>query len=91
MQDHFFLFMLVLAAVAIISFTYAIWKGHNDEQILRNIIQNSPIPTFVLSKEHKILYWNKALEGLSGIKAEKVMYTDNQWKAFYKTPPLLSV
>lgn len=86
MQDHFLLFMLFLAAVAIASFAYAIWRGRNDEQILRSIIQNSPIPTFVLSTDHKILYWNKALEGLSGIKAEKVMNTDRQWKAFYKSP-----
>lgn len=86
MQDHFLLFMLFLAAVAIISFTYAIWRGHNDEQILRSIIQNSPIPTFVISKEHKILYWNKAMEGLSDIKAEKVINTNEQWKAFYKSP-----
>ena len=86
MQNHFLLFMMFLAAVAIVSFTYAIWRGRNDEQILRSIIENSPIPTFVISTDHKILYWNKALEGLSGIKAEKVMNTDRQWMAFYKSP-----
>jgi len=86
MQNHFLLFMMVLAAVAIVSFTYAIWRGRNDEQILRSIIQNSPIPTFVISTDHKILYWNKALEGLSGIKAAEVMNTDRQWMAFYKSP-----
>jgi len=62
------------------------WRGRNDEQILRSIIENSPIPTFVLSARHKIIYWNKALEGLSGIKAEEVMNTDRQWMAFYKSP-----
>ena len=75
MQNHFLLFMMFLAAVAIVSFIYAMWRGRNDEQILRSIIENSPIPTFVISTDHKILYWNKALESLSGIKAESVMHT----------------
>jgi signal transduction histidine kinase len=85
-QDHFLLFILFLAATAIVSFAYAIWRGHNDEQILRSIIQSSPIPTFVISTDHKILYWNKALEGLSGIKADQVIGTDQQWRAFYSSP-----
>lgn len=83
MQGHVILFVIFLSATAIISFSYAIWRGRNDEQILRSIIQSSPIPTFVISKEHKILYWNKALEGLSGIKASEMIGTDQQWRAFY--------
>ena len=86
MQDHFLLFILILAATAIVSFIYAIWRGRNDEQILRSIIQSSPIPTFVISTDHKILYWNKAMEVLSGIKAERVIGKDEQWRAFYKSP-----
>jgi signal transduction histidine kinase len=83
MQDHFLLFIFFLSATAIISFAYAIWRGHNDQQILRSIIQSSPIPTFVISTDHKILHWNKALEGLSGIKAKQVIGTNQQWRAFY--------
>ena len=86
MQVHFLLFILLLAATAIVSFAYAIWRGRNDEQILRSIIQSSPIPTFVLSTDHKILHWNKALEGLSGIKADQLIGTDQQWRAFYSSP-----
>ena len=86
MQDHFLLFILFLAATAIISFSYAIWRGRNDEQILRSIIQSSPIPTFVISNDHKILHWNRALEGLSGIGARQVLGTDQQWRAFYNSP-----
>jgi PAS domain S-box-containing protein len=86
MQDHFLLFILFLAATAIVSFAYAIWRGHNDEQILQSIIQSSPIPTFVISTDHKILHWNKALAELSGIKADQVIGTDQQWRAFYSSP-----
>ncbi len=86
MQVHFLLFILFLAATAIVSFAYAVWRGRNDQQILRSIIQGSPIPTFVISTDHKILHWNKALEGLSGIKADRVLGTDQQWRAFYSSP-----
>jgi two-component system cell cycle sensor histidine kinase/response regulator CckA len=86
MQVHFLLFILLLAATAIVSFAYAIWRGRNDEQILRSIIQSSPIPTFVVSTDHKILHWNKALEELSGIKADQLIGTDQQWRAFYSSP-----
>ncbi|MDD4861159.1 MAG: PAS domain-containing protein, partial [Smithellaceae bacterium] len=86
MQDHFLLFIFFLSATAIISFVYAIWRGRNDEQILRSIIQSSPIPTFVISTDHKILHWNKALEGLNGIKAKQVIGTNQQWRAFYTSP-----
>ncbi|MEE9912718.1 MAG: PAS domain S-box protein [Deltaproteobacteria bacterium] len=86
MQLHFLLFILFLAATAIVSFIYAIWRGRNDQQILRSIIQSSPIPTFVIATDHKILHWNKALEGLSGIQAKRVLGTDEQWRAFYASP-----
>jgi PAS domain S-box-containing protein len=86
MQDHFLIFILILAATAIFSFAYAIWRGRNDQQILRSIIQSSPIPTFVISTDHKILHWNKALEELNGIKADQVVGTDQQWRAFYSSP-----
>ena len=86
MEIRFLLFILLLAATAIISFAYAIWRGRNDEQILRSILQSSPIPTFVISTDRKILYWNRALEGLSGIRAEEVLGTDQQWRAFYSSP-----
>ncbi len=86
MQVHFLLFILLLATTAIVSFAYAIWRGRNVEQILRSIIQSSPIPIFVISTDHKILHWNKALEELSGIKVDQVIGTDQQWRAFYASP-----
>ncbi|MFO7568564.1 MAG: ATP-binding protein [Smithellaceae bacterium] len=83
MKDFFVLFVLMLAVIAIVSFMYTIWRGRNDEQKLRNIIAGSPIPIFVISLDHKILYWNKALEALSGIRADQVIGTNQQWRAFY--------
>ena len=54
-----------------------------SEQRLNNILQGSPIPAFVITKDHKVMYWNKALEEMSGIKTEEVMGTNQHWKAFY--------
>jgi len=57
----------------------------NGQQSLQSIIGSSPIPAFIIGKDHLIIYWNKALEELSGIKAEEVVGTGQQWRAFYKT------
>jgi PAS domain-containing protein/DNA-binding CsgD family transcriptional regulator len=56
------------------------------ERRLENIIQGSPIPTFVIGKDHKVLYWNKALEELSRIPADEMIGTQDHWRAFYTEP-----
>jgi PAS domain S-box-containing protein len=57
----------------------------NGQQSLQSIIGTSPIPAFIIGKDHLIIYWNKALEELSGIKSEEVAGTGQQWRAFYKS------
>jgi signal transduction histidine kinase/HAMP domain-containing protein len=54
-----------------------------SEEKLKNILHGSPIPTFVIDNIHRVIYWNKALEEFSGIKAKDIIRTDQQWKAFY--------
>jgi len=76
---------LALAVTAIISFTYAMWRGRRDEQKLISIIHGSPIPTFIISRDHKITYWNRALQALSNIKPGEILETNQQWRAFYKS------
>jgi len=56
------------------------------ERRLESIIQGSPIPTFVIGKDHSVLYWNKALEELTRIRAEEMIGTRNHWRAFYSEP-----
>ena len=48
-----------------------------------NLLQGLPIPTFVIDHDHRVIYWNRALEELSGIKAKDVVGTRQQWRAFY--------
>jgi PAS domain S-box-containing protein len=52
---------------------------------INEVIQGSPVPQFMLDKNHKIIFWNRALEEHTGIKAEDVIGTDQHWRAFYET------
>ncbi|ABK98763.1 PAS/PAC sensor hybrid histidine kinase [Pelobacter propionicus DSM 2379] len=62
-----------------------------SEQRLSATIQGSPIPTFVIDREQKIIHWNRALEQLSNIRADEVIGSDLAWKAFYdKERPTLA-
>ena len=54
-----------------------------SEQRLKIILHGSPISTFVIDKDHRVIYWNEALEHLSGIKTEDIVGTCDHWKAFY--------
>ena len=85
MNNLLLTFILVLMITATISFTYAMWRGRRDEQKLISIIHGSPIPTFVISKDHKVIYWNRALQAMSNIKPSEVLGTNQQWRAFYAT------
>jgi PAS domain S-box-containing protein len=62
-----------------------------SEQRLKSVIGGSPIPAFVIDRDHRILHWNRALEKLTKIKAADVIGTSQQWRAFYgKNRPCLA-
>ena len=54
-----------------------------SEQRLKTVLEGLPIPTFVISLDHKVIYWNKALEEMSGIASNEVIGTNHHWRAFY--------
>lgn len=76
-------FLFGMGITAFVSFIYSAWQRKEVEQRLYGIIHGSPIPTFVIKKDHKVIYWNDALEKLSGIKSSDIMGTDQHWRAFY--------
>ncbi|MGF7118154.1 PAS domain S-box protein [Methanobacterium oryzae] len=55
-----------------------------SEKKLEAIIQGSPVLTFIIDHNHKVIYWNKAIEEYSGIKAKEVVGTKDHWKALYE-------
>jgi PAS domain S-box-containing protein len=63
----------------------------DNRQGVLDILGGLPIAAFVIDKDHKILHWNRALESLTGLKAEVMIGTKQHWKAFYKSErPLLA-
>ena len=55
----------------------------DGEHYLHGLIGSSPIPAFVIGRDHRVVYWNRALAELSGISAEEVIGTRQHWRAFY--------
>lgn len=52
-------------------------------QRLQDILNSISIPVFVINSDHNVIYWNRAIEALSGIPAGEVLGTNRQWRAFY--------
>ncbi|MBW1828085.1 MAG: PAS domain-containing protein, partial [Deltaproteobacteria bacterium] len=48
-----------------------------------NVLESSPIAQLAIGLDHKVTYWNRACELLTGLSAEEMIGTDLQWKPFY--------
>ena len=57
----------------------------NMESMLAQIIDNDPVPTFVIDSQHRITHWNKACESITGHSAAHMVGTSNHRRVFY--PP----
>lgn len=47
------------------------------------VINGSPVATFVIDMQHRVVYWNRACEALTGLSAGEVIGSNQQWRAFY--------
>jgi len=56
--------------------TFASW--------LQPVVDCSPIPQFVIGRDHCVRFWNKALERYSGFSAAEIAGTNRHWQAFYQ-------
>ncbi len=62
-----------------------------SEHNLEQIIQGSSVPIFVIDKDHRVTHWNKAMENITRISAEKMQGTNRHWEPFYsKQQPVLA-
>lgn len=52
-------------------------------EMLSKITNGSPIPTYVIDKDHKIAHWNTAMEALTGRLQSEMLGTDHQWCPVY--------
>jgi PAS domain S-box-containing protein len=54
-----------------------------EKKTIEGIIEGSPIPSFVINNEHKVILWNRACTELTGYSAQDMLGTDNHYKPFY--------
>ncbi|MFA6027579.1 MAG: histidine kinase N-terminal 7TM domain-containing protein [Patescibacteria group bacterium] len=63
------------------------------EKFFKDVVDFLPDPTYVLDSSYKVLIWNKAMEVLTGIKAEKIIGHGNYEYAlpfFGRKQPMLA-
>lgn len=62
-----------------------------EKKTIEGIIEGSPIPKFVINKEHKVILWNSACEELTGYSAAEMAGTDKHYMPFYSVKrPLIA-
>jgi PAS domain-containing protein len=54
-----------------------------NERFLFNVLQVSPTPKFFIDRNHKVVFWNRALEIITKLRAEDIIGSSLHWKAFY--------
>ena len=58
---------------------------------LNHILEQIPAAVFAIDTNHVITHWNKAMEKMTGVPAEKAIGTNRHWYPFYKEPrPVLA-
>ncbi|MDI6816015.1 MAG: PAS domain S-box protein [Actinomycetota bacterium] len=50
---------------------------------LEKLLENSAVATFVIDRDHKVIFWNGACAKLTGLSKSEVIGTSDHWKAFY--------
>jgi PAS domain S-box-containing protein len=54
-----------------------------EKKTIDGIIEGSPIPSFVINNEHKVILWNRACMELTGYSTEDMVGTDRHYMPFY--------
>mgnify|MGYP001767494579 FL=1 len=50
---------------------------------IESILEGSPIPTFVIDRNHTIILWNKACAELTGFHARNMIGTGDHYRPLY--------
>lgn len=50
---------------------------------LDQILASTPVPIFVIDRDHRVTHWNRACEVVMGYPAAQIIGTRDQWKPFY--------
>ncbi len=60
-------------------------KNELNNISIGDLLDNIPIPAFIINKHHVITHWNASLEMASGLSANDIVGTQDQWRPFYKS------
>jgi PAS domain S-box-containing protein len=62
------------------------WQSRllREKMTIEGIVQGSPVPMFVIDKNHEVILWNRACTDLTGYSAQEMIGTDNYYKPFYE-------
>jgi PAS domain-containing protein len=52
-------------------------------ELLDNMVQNCAVAIFAIDLRHRVIYWNRACESLTGIPAHRMLGTTDHWTPFY--------
>nr|WP_320009566.1 EAL domain-containing protein [uncultured Desulfobulbus sp.] len=55
----------------------------NVSGLLAQIVNNSPVATFVINKAHEVIHWNRACVMITGVSEKQLIGTTQSWKPFY--------
>jgi len=47
------------------------------------VVEGSPVPTFVVNAQHEVTHWNRACEAVTGMPAAEMVGRAQAWRAFY--------
>jgi PAS domain S-box-containing protein len=62
-----------------------------EKKTIDGIIEGSPIPSFVINREHQVILWNRACMELTGYSADNMVGTDRHYIPFYSvTRPMIA-
>jgi two-component system NtrC family sensor kinase len=54
-----------------------------EKKTTEGILEGMPVPTFVIDRDHRIIYWNRAIEELTGFSSHDMVGTSRYWLPFY--------
>ncbi len=59
------------------------WELLREKKTTEGILEGMPVPTFVIDRSHRIIYWNRACEELTGFSRHEMVGTYRYWLPFY--------
>lgn len=57
-----------------------------SDSFFKQAIESQSVAVFVLDRDHRVIFWNRACEILTGLSAAEMVGSTDVWRAFYREP-----